>query len=221
MPTWTKINFQNANSPVIEHLIFFNDHSIIILINITIIVFYIIIFSLINIRWNRNFFEAQKLEYFWSIYPALILIFIAFPSLKILYFTEESINSNLNIKITGHQWYWSYEYTNFSEIKFDSFITKNKLIRLIDTSNHLVVPIKTPIRFILTSADVIHSWTIPRLGLKIDAIPGRINQISTLINRPGLIAGQCSEICGTNHRFIPIIIESISIKKFLSLISNN
>jgi cytochrome c oxidase subunit 2 len=221
MPIWSRLSFQNRNSPLIEHLIFFHDHSIIILVRVTIITLHLILSSIIGKSFNRFFLEAQEIELFWTTLPALILIFIAIPSLKTLYIIEETITPNITIKTIGHQWYWSYEYSDFKQLKYDSFIVKNKLFRLIDTSNHLVIPIKTPTRILASSTDVIHSWTIPTLGVKIDATPGRINQITILSNRPGVIVGQCSEICGTNHRFIPITLERVSHKNFIKTLNSN
>lgn len=125
----------------------------------------------------------------------------------------------------GHQWYWSYEYSDFQKINFDSYIIPIDKInpnefRLIEVDNRIVLPIKTQIRIIISASDVIHSWTIPSLAVKADAVPGRLNQANFLLNRPGLFFGQCSEICGTNHRFIPITIERISPIFFINWIKN-
>lgn len=154
-----------------------------------------------------------------------ILIFIAIPSIKILYLRDEINSSNLSIKAIGHQWYWSYEYTNFSNIEFDSFIIPSNDLsinefRLLDVDNRCILPFNYPIRIISTSFDVIHAWTIPSLGIKIDSTPGRLNQSILLIYRPGLFYGQCSEICGINHRFIPIVIESTNIFTFIKWINS-
>lgn len=218
MPIWSNLSFQNRNSPLIEHLIFFHDHSIIILVAITFISIYLILSSIMSNRFNRFFLESQEIEIFWTSFPAIILIFIAVPSLKTLYMIEERSTPILSVKTIGYQWYWSYEYNNFKNIFFNSIINKSDILRLMQTSNHLVLPIKTPIRIVVTSKDVIHSWTIPSLGVKVDAMPGRINQISLLIRRPSILIGQCSEICGAGHRFIPITLEAVSIKKFKNLI---
>lgn len=171
-------------------------------------------------------FEGQLIEVIWTVVPIFILIFIAFPSLKILYLTDEINNPIISIKVVGHQWYWSYEYDDFGILNFDSFILdKNNFdysnFRLLDVDNRLVLPINNQIRFLVSSLDVIHSFALPSLGVKIDAVPGRINQIRSLINRPGLYYGQCSEICGVNHRFIPIVIESVDIEKFIRWIVLN
>lgn len=215
MPLWNKISFQDRNSPLIEHLIFFHDHSIVILSAITVITFYLIVSSVISKNFNRFFLEAQEIELFWTSIPALILLFIAIPSLKTLYLIEENIRPLISIKRIGFQWNWAYEYSNLKEINFSSLIIKSNSKRLIDTSNHLVIPIQTPTRIIITSKDVLHSWTIPSLGVKADATPGRINQVILIINRPSTLIGQCSEICGAGHRFIPISLEATSIKNFI------
>lgn len=154
-----------------------------------------------------------------------ILILIALPSIKILYLSDEINSTNFTIKCVGHQWYWSYEYTNFSNINFNSYIiTSDNLspneFRLLDVDNRCVVPYNYPIRFITTSTDVIHSWTVPSLGIKIDSTPGRLNQSIIFIYRPGIFYGQCSEICGINHRFIPTVVESTNISNFSNWIIN-
>jgi len=219
MPIWTKISFQDRNSPLIEHLRFFHDHSMIILTFITILLIYLIRISVLSKYYNRFFLEAQEIELFWTSMPALILIFIAIPSLKTLYIIEERMKPALSIKTIGFQWHWGYEYSELSKLKFNSIVTKNNNLRLIESSNHLIIPIKTPTRILVTSKDVIHSWTIPSLGVKVDAIPGRINQIFIIINRPRIIVGQCSEICGAGHRFIPITIESPTINIFKKILT--
>jgi len=142
-----------------------------------------------------------------------------------LYLIDENNKPTITLKTTGHQWFWSYEYSDFKKIKFDSFIIPIQEInlnnfRLIEVDNRIIIPIKTKIRILITANDVIHSWTIPSLGIKADATPGRLNQANFLINRSGLFFGQCSEICGTNHRFMPITIESITPKLFINWIKN-
>lgn len=168
--------------------------------------------------------EGQTIELIWTILPAIILIFIALPSLQILYLLDETIFPSLTIKSVGHQWYWSYEYSDFKNIEFDSYIElpNNKFsFRLLDVDNRIIIPFKTKTRILVTSTDVIHSWTIPSLGVKIDATPGRLNQTRFSINTPGLIFGQCSEICGANHSFMPIVIERISPSSFIKWINSS
>lgn len=215
MPLWSKISFQDSNSPLMEHLIFFHDHRMVILATITIITFYLIISSAKSLSFNRFFLEAQEIELFWTSLPALILLFIAMPSLKTLYLIEENISPLVSIKGMGYQWNWGYQYSSLKDLNFSSLIIKSLSKRLIETSNHLVLPVHTPSRIVITSKDVLHSWTIPSLGVKADATPGRINQVILIINRPGILIGQCSEICGAGHRFIPISLEATSIKIFI------
>ena len=215
MPIWNKISFQDSNSPLMEHLIFFHDHTIVILTSITVITFYLIISSVKAKAFNRFFLEAQEIELFWTSIPALMLLFIAIPSLKSLYLIEENIRPLISIKRMGFQWNWGYQYSNLKDISFSSLIINSTLKRLIETSNHLIIPIHTPTRVIVTSKDVLHSWTIPSLGVKADATPGRINQIILIINRPGILIGQCSEICGAGHSFMPITLEATSVTHFI------
>lgn len=220
--TWSIINLQDANSISIEQLIFFHDHAIIILLSITISIIYIIYFILFNNLTNKFILQNQLIEIIWTIIPIIILIYIAIPSLIILYINDEIFNPLITIKSIGYQWFWKYEYSDFKNIKFNSVILdsiktiniKNSF-RLLDVDNRLIVPINNQIRLLINSADVIHSWTIPSLGIKIDSIPGRINQSLIIIIRPGTYYGQCSEICGINHRFIPIVIERTSNSNFI------
>jgi cytochrome c oxidase subunit 2 len=224
MATWSNLNLQNSSSPLIEQLIFFHDHTLIILLIITILVSYIITILFFNSYTNRFLLEGQTIEIIWTILPAITLIFIALPSLRLLYLLDESINPLITIKTIGHQWYWSYEYIDFKNIiEFDSYISaldNIRSFRLLDVDNRTILPINTQIRTLVTAADVIHSWTISALGVKTDATPGRLNQINFIINRPGLFYGQCSEICGANHRFIPIVIERVNLKNFINWIKN-
>lgn len=225
MTTWSCINLQDRASPIIEQLIFFHDHTLIIVTIILVSVLYFITSITINKNVNRYILEGQTIELIWTIAPAVILVFITTPSLRLLYLIDEIHNPTITIKTIGHQWYWSYEYSDFIKVEFDSYITpyeedNKKIFRLLETDNHVTLPINSFIRIIVTAADVLHSWTIPRLGIKADATPGRLNQSRFIINRPGLLYGQCSEICGANHRFIPIVIERVSTKKFIEWIKN-
>nr|YP_009368324.1 cytochrome c oxidase subunit II [Clostera anachoreta]API85600.1 cytochrome c oxidase subunit II [Clostera anachoreta] len=225
MATWSNFNLQNSNSPLMEQIIFFHDHTLIILILITILVGYLMMSLLFNKYINRFLLEGQMIELIWTILPAITLIFIALPSLRLLYLLDELNNPLITLKSIGHQWYWSYEYSDFNNIEFDSYmIPSNELsnnnFRLLDVDNRIILPFNNQIRIMVTATDVIHSWTIPSLGVKIDANPGRLNQTNFFINRPGIFYGQCSEICGANHSFMPIVIESISIKNFINWINN-
>lgn len=226
MATWSNLNLQDRASPLIEQLNFFHDHSILILTIITILVAYIIIILFFNTYTNRFLLHGQLIEVIWTILPAIVLIFIALPSLRLLYLIDEINEPAITLKTIGHQWYWSYEYSDFTNLEFDSYIIPtNELnlnrFRLLDVDNRIILPISNQIRILVSAADVLHSWTVPALGVKIDATPGRLNQTNFLINRPGLFFGQCSEICGANHSFIPIVIESVPTNIFIKWVSSN
>nr|YP_010010547.1 cytochrome c oxidase subunit II [Crossaster papposus]QOH99553.1 cytochrome c oxidase subunit 2 [Crossaster papposus] len=225
MAIWTQLGLQDASSPLMEELIYFHDYTLIILTLITILVFYGLASLLFSSNTNRFFLNGQALETVWTIIPAIILIFIALPSLQLLYLMDETNNPFLTIKAIGHQWYWSYEYADYNEIEFDSYMIPTPDLasgnpRLLEVDNRLTLPSQTPIRVLVSSADVLHSWTIPSLGIKIDAVPGRLNQVNFFISRCGLFYGQCSEICGANHSFMPIVLESINFSSFETWISN-
>ncbi len=222
MTTWSNLRLQDRASPIIEQLIFFHDHALIIILIIITTVIYTIVRIIKNKQTRRFILEGQIIETIWTIAPAIILVFIAIPSLRLLYLIDEVHNPALTLKAVGHQWYWSYEYSDFTKIEFDSYITQEQqpnTFRLLDTDNRIVLPINSPIRIIVTAADVLHSWTVPRLGVKTDATPGRLNQVRFSINRPGILYGQCSEICGANHRFIPITIERVTTNQFINWVS--
>nr|AQT38598.1 cytochrome c oxidase subunit II [Megathymus yuccae yuccae] len=225
MATWSNLNLQNSASPLMEQIIFFHDHTLIILIMITMLVSYMMLMLFFNKFINRFLLEQQMIEMIWTILPAITLIFIALPSLRLLYLLDELNNPLITLKSIGHQWYWSYEYSDFHNIEFDSYMIKHSEqinnFRLLDVDNRTIIPMNNQIRVLITASDVIHSWTIPSLGVKVDANPGRLNQTNFFINRPGIFYGQCSEICGANHSFMPIVIESIPIKNFINWINNN
>nr|ACA64654.1 cytochrome oxidase subunit II [Kaburagia rhusicola ovogallis] len=221
--SWMKLSFQNSNSPLMEQLIFFHDHTIFIIMMIMFMISYMMIFIIKNKFINIKILENQLIELIWTIIPPIILIFIALPSLHLLYLMDEIKSPILTIKIFGHQWFWSYEYSDFSNIEFESYMINNlnkEMFRLIEVDNKTILPFKLNIRLLISSDDVIHSWTIPSLAIKMDAIPGRMNQINLFLNRPGMFFGQCSEICGINHSFMPIPIESITLNKFIYWIFN-
>nr|AQP30394.1 cytochrome c oxidase subunit 2 [Nasutitermes sp. 1 TB-2017] len=224
MATWLNLTLQDSASPVMEQLIFFHDHALMIMLMIITAVFYTMISIIQNKQTSRFILEGQMIETLWTIAPAIILVFIAIPSLRLLYLMDEIHNPAMTLKTIGHQWYWSYEYSDFTKLEFDSYMVQQEdqptnTFRLLDTDNRVVLPMNSPIRMIVTAADVLHSWTVPSLGVKTDATPGRLNQISFSINRPGLLYGQCSEICGANHSFMPIVIESVSTNQFINWVS--
>lgn len=222
---WGQLLFQDAASPIILQLISFHDHTLIILTLVISVVTYAIYVVITNSFTNRYLIEAQQIETIWTIVPAIILIFLALPSLRLLYLTDEVRNPSITLKAIGHQWYWRYEYTDFANIEIDSYIIPTSDLeigqyRLLEVDNRIVLPLQIEIRVLVTAADVIHSWTVPALGVKVDAVPGRLNQLGFTVNNPGVFYGQCSEICGANHSFIPICVEVINLKSFIKWIKS-
>jgi len=192
-----------------------------ILILITTLVGYFMGSLLFNKFVNRYLLDGQMIEIVWTVFPALILIVLALPSLRLLYLIDEVNEPSLTLKAVGHQWYWSYEYSDFTNIEFDSYMVPTNALdddsfRLLEVDNRVILPYLTQVRMLVRAADVIHSWTVPSLGIKADAIPGRLNQLNLMFNRPGVFYGQCSEICGANHSFMPIAVEAIKPTDFLS-----
>lgn len=212
-------------STIIELLNYFHDYIITILLLILSFVTYVFIFVISSPRLDKYTVDSHVLETVWTIVPIFILLFIAFPSLYLLYLIEDVSSPRLTVKVVGHQWYWEYQYSNsWFNYRFDSYIvyekTDSPLYHALDVDNRLVLPTMANILFLITSADVLHSWAVPTLGVKADAIPGRLNYVSTITSYSGVYYGQCSEICGSNHRFIPIVLEFIPIGNYLDYVSN-
>nr|AXA45376.1 cytochrome c oxidase subunit II [Inquisitor sp. MNHN IM 2013-18505] len=220
MGLWGQLGFQDAASPLMEEVIFFHDHAMMILIMTISLVGYAAMSLMLNKYTCRSLVEGQEIETIWTVIPAIILIFLALPSLRLLYLLDEIGNCSLTVKSIGHQWYWSYEYSDFSNIEFDSYMVPTEELepgdfRLLEVDHRVILPTETDIRVLVTSADVIHSWTVPSLGIKVDAVPGRLNQLGFFIKFPGIFYGQCSEICGSSHSFMPIVIEAVPLKNFM------
>lgn len=181
---------------------------------------FIIIILIIKSKFiNMKLLEVQIVEWVWTTTPAIFLLQIALPRLILLYILDEAADIWSTIKAIGHQWYWRYEYRDFSfslglSTSFDSYIIQTNeleadIFRLLEVDNRILIPLGEQVRVIITSIDVLHSWTVPSMGVKADAVPGRLNQVKFLSYRPGVFYGQCSEICGSNHRFIPIVVEIV------------
>lgn len=174
--------------------------------------------TLTNKNLNLNILTREFLEIIWTSLPVFILLFLAVPSIQVLFIIEEVISPLLTIKIIGNQWFWTYEYSDLVNVKFDSIINKSKIFRLLEVDKTLILPISTQVRLLLSSNDVIHSWTLPSFGFKIDANPGRLNIGSLYSYRAGYYYGQCSEICGVDHSFMPIKVGFSSLGWFKNLI---
>jgi len=218
-----QLSFQDGGSPLCEQVIFFHDNVMFLIIIIVVLVSWILIVAIVNKHYYRYLVEGTVIEIVWTLIPAIILLFVAFPSLQLLYSMDEIVDPSLTIKAIGHQWYWSYEYSDLEgdSIEFDSYMIPTSDLevgdlRLLEVDNRVVIPVNTQVRVVISGADVIHSFAIPSLGVKADAIPGRLNQASFLIKRPGVYYGQCSEICGSDHSFMPIVVEGVSQEKFIN-----
>nr|BCL84742.1 cytochrome c oxidase subunit II [Argulus japonicus] len=222
MATWLDITFQDSASPLMEFMTFFHDHVIVVLSLICLISAYLLLLAVMNSFLSKTAVTSHLTEMIWMFIPALILIFISLPSIKVLYLLENPKGPNVTIKTSGHQWYWSYEYSDFENVEFDSYMLPYENMnqfRLLDVDNRTVIPLTTRIRFLVTASDVLHSWAIPSLSVKMDAVPGRLNQFTTYTYRPGLYYGQCSEICGVNHSFMPIVLEVVKMNSFIKWLS--
>ena len=229
-----QIGFQDSAAPGFTGIVELHNTIFFYLVVISVGVFWVLgsIIYYYNSRKSpivhKYLNHGTLIELIWTITPAFILIAIAFPSFRLLYLLDEVISPTVTIKVVGHQWYWSYEYSDYinvsgESIEFDSYMIPDSDLelgqfRLLDVDNKVVIPTDTHIRLIVTGADVIHSFAVPSLGLKIDAVPGRLNQTSMLAERTGTFYGQCSEICGVYHGFMPIAIEAVSIQDYLAWI---
>nr|YP_009003629.1 cytochrome c oxidase subunit II [Uraeotyphlus gansi]AGZ19115.1 cytochrome c oxidase subunit II [Uraeotyphlus gansi] len=215
----SQLGFQDAASPIMEELLHFHDHTLMVVFLISTLVLYTITIMMTTKLTNTNSMDAQEVEMIWTILPAIIMIVIALPSLRILYLMDEISDPHLTVKSIGHQWYWSYEFTDYDAVMFDSYMMSPDSLspgqfRLLEVDNRMVIPMESPVRMLISAEDVLHSWAVPSLGVKTDAVPGRLNQTTFIATRPGVFYGQCSEICGANHSFMPIVVESVPINQF-------
>nr|BAP90286.1 cytochrome oxidase subunit 2 [Tropiocolotes steudneri] len=214
-----QLGLQDAASPIMEELLHLHDHAMMVVFLISMFVLYIITLLITTTLSHTGTMNAQMVETVWTVLPAIILILIALPSLRVLYLMDEISNPHLTIKAIGHQWYWSYEYTDYDALSFDSYMVHTPDLqpgspRLLEVDHHTIVPTDSPTRMLVSADDVLHSWAVPALGIKTDAAPGRLNQTTFTASRPGLFYGQCSEICGANHSFMPIVVEATNLDSF-------
>ena len=226
------IYFQDSASPLFEGVVELHDNIMYYLVIILFSVGWILLSIIRNYVSKKSPISHKYLnhgtliELIWTITPAIILMLIAFPSFKLLYLMDEVSDPSMSILAEGHQWYWSYQYPDFLNsneefVEFDSYIVPESDLeegglRMLEVDNRVIIPELTHVRFIITAGDVIHSFSCNSLGIKCDAYPGRLNQVSVFINREGVFYGQCSEICGILHSSMPIVIESVSLEKFLT-----
>lgn len=220
MRTWGQFNLVDPGAPVQSEILLFHDHAIILLVGIFVLVVLVGGKFCFNKVSSRLTHEAQTLEIIWTIVPALLLIWLALPSLRLLYLLDEQGRDGVVLKATGHQWYWRYEIPALGLDRFDSYIIQREDLRggefrLLEVDHRPQVPLGMASSVIRTSSDVIHAWALPSIGIKMDAVPGRLNRIGIFPEYRGVFYGQCSEICGANHSFIPIVLEVVKIEDFI------
>ena len=238
-----QLGLQDPASPAVEGMIFFHNYLCFFLLIIGVFVFWMMYKVVVGfdgksfdgeystyVKEPQRFTHSTLLEIVWTIIPAIILILIAVPSFALLYSLDEILDPQITLKIVGHQWYWSYEYSDYlthtsdEGFGFDSYLLSVDdltpgAFRLLEVDNRVVLPVNTHIRLLVSAADVLHSWSVPSFGIKVDACPGRLSQASLFLKREGVFYGQCSEICGINHGFMPIVVKSVSISEYLAWLS--
>ncbi len=218
------LGMQEAHSPVMERIA--DLHDMLLIMCFAISLFIVALLAYVAVRYNKKTNPVPSkvthntpLEIIWTIIPVIILVAISIPSIKLLYYMDKSVDADMTLKVIGYQWYWGYEYPDNDDIMFESYMLMDDeleegQLRLLETDNRVVLPVDTDIRILLTSSDVIHAWAVPQLGVKIDAVPGRLNETWLRIDKPGVYRGQCSELCGVNHGFMPVVIEAVSKEDF-------
>ncbi len=216
-----QLGLQDPASPTKEKMEVFHNH-ILLPMAFGISIFVMLLLAYVMIRFNaKNNPEPSKtthntmLEVVWTLVPVLILVVIVIPSMKLLYFGDRTHDADMTLKVTGYQWYWGYEYPDNGGVNFMANMVPDAEIkegqhRLLSTDNVVVLPVDTNIRILVTASDVLHSWAVPAFGVKMDAVPGRLNETWTRIEKEGTYYGQCSELCGVNHGFMPIEIKAVS-----------
>lgn len=230
-PTPWQLGFQEAASPMMHEFVWFHNFLLVIITAIVLIVAGLLWYVIYKFNAKRNpipatFTHNITVEVIWTIIPMILLIIIAIPSFRILKTAEHAPPAELTVKVVGLQWYWTYIYPEYGDFEFDSHILKAEdlkegQIRLLEVDKRLVIPENTVVKFLITGADVIHSFAVPALGIKMDAVPGSINETWTKVDKQGVYYGQCSEICGMKHGFMPIAIEVVSKEEFKEWIAKN
>lgn len=216
MMFWGILSLQDALRVTIEQIIYFHDYLMIVITIILFVVGYFLGFVLFSKIYSSRIVADHLVERVWTILPIVVLIFLVYPSIYLLYLIDERrVEFLCTLKVIGHQWYWRYKIDGVLILDIDSYIDSDGAVRLIDVDNRVVVPAQEHIRALITSRDVLHSWALPSLGVKIDAIPGRLNQFVFIVIFNSIVHGQCREICGVNHSFMPIVLEAVSLSDLL------
>lgn len=223
-PTPWQMGFQPAASPVMEWVDGFHDFLLIVITLISVFVLALMIYVFIKFNAKANPTPSRTthnttIEILWTVIPIVILVVIAVPSFKLMYYADRAVDADMTLKVAGNQFFWTYEYPDHDELTFDAIMVddadlKDGDLRLLTTDNAVVLPVDTTIRLLLTANDVIHAWAVPAFGVKMDAVPGRLNETWFRIDKEGMYYGQCSELCGSNHGFMPIMVKAVSKDEF-------
>ncbi|MEX2649417.1 MAG: cytochrome c oxidase subunit II [Alphaproteobacteria bacterium] len=219
-PVDWQIGFQEPATPIMESISEFNDLLVPIIVIITAVVLALLAYIVVRFNARSNPTPSRTthntvLEFAWTVVPIIILVVIAVPSIRLLYYSDRVPEADMTIKATGHQWYWSYEYPDNGGFTFDAVIKDEAdlapdELRLLTTDNHVVLPVATTIRVQIMADDVLHAWAVPAFGVKKDAVPGRLTEVWVRVEREGTYYGQCSELCGERHGYMPIQVEVVS-----------
>jgi cytochrome c oxidase subunit II len=219
-----QLGFQPSATPVHERLNTMHDELLVVISLITVFVLGLLLYVMVRFHHSRNAVPTRTshnplIEFLWTVIPVLILVVIAIPSFKLIYYMDRVPNADMTIKVTAHQWYWSYEYPDQAGLTFDSNLIQDKDLkpgqkRLLDVDNPLVVPVGATIRVLVTGTDVIHSWFVPSFGVQEYAVIGRLNETWMQVEHEGTYYGECNQICGVNHAFMPIAVKAVAKPEF-------
>jgi len=220
-----QLSFQEPATDLMSDIISFHSYILMpIITGISLLVLGLLLYIMFKFNSKRNVVASTTthntvIEILWTVIPVILLIIIAIPSFRLLYVSETIPKADLTIKAIGNQWYWTYEYPDYEDIVFDAnMLLENELsdpkLRLLETDTQIVVPVNKVVKLQITSADVLHAWTIPAFGVKMDAVPGRLNETWFKANKEGIYYGQCSELCGPKHAFMPINVKVVSESEF-------
>ena len=223
-PAPWQLGFQEAHSPIMKQMVSFHDLLLWVIFGISIFVLLLLLYVIFRFRESKNPTPSRvthntTIEVLWTVIPVVILFVIGFYSLPLLYATDDTADADITIKVIGRQWYWSFEYPDHGDFTFDAFMVPEEDLkegqpRQLATDEDLVLPVGKKVRVLVTSSDVLHAFAMPALGSKIDAVPGRTNETWFEIDEPGIYYGQCSELCGAGHAFMPLAIRAVSEAEF-------
>ena len=221
-----QLSFQNPATDLMGSVVGLHNVILIVMSLITIFVLFLLFYVSFRFSAKRNPIPSTRthntvVEVLWTAIPIVILVVLAIPSFKLLYQQEKSENYDMTVKVIGHQWYWEYEYPDHGDFYFESYMIQDEDLkegdlRLLTVDNPLVIPANKNVQILITAGDVLHSWAVPSMGLKTDAVPGRLNETWVNVKEPGIYRGQCSEICGSGHGFMPVVVKVLPEREFMA-----